>query len=174
MARRRQIRLVHRFVRLHFAENADVLVVIEQRIDRVENALRSGDRIFGFTDVRSFASQPENDIAGSEHVGDVHGTLGAIDRILSVVCRVGCVTAVDRMRIFPQTRGDEFGEQPFVGQEFFDFRNAVAGLVHRPFGRNYVVIVKLHAIEAELFVFAQLDRKVDIWTNRWTKRVCPG
>ena len=63
VADRRQVGLVHRLVGLRLDDDADVLVVLEQRVDaRRADAAYGVDRVLGLADVRALAGQPEDDV----------------------------------------------------------------------------------------------------------------
>src|SRR6185437_5223709 len=83
VAGRRHVRLIHRLIRLHLTENANVRIVRQQGVDRLQNALVGGMGVFRFADVGALASQPQNDVSAVERVGDVNGALRALDGVLA-------------------------------------------------------------------------------------------
>src|SRR6266481_6130097 len=103
----RQVGLVHGLVRLGLAEYPDLLVLLENDIPGVDNPSDGRLGVLGLADVRALARQPENIVLASDLAGKVDASLGPINRIFSIGGVVRGERAIDRPRIFPQSRGDD-------------------------------------------------------------------
>ena len=149
-------------------------IVGQQLVDGVEDALGRPDRVLGFADVGSLAGQPQNDVAAAHAAGDVHGALRPVDGVLAFGRAVGGVAAVDGAGMLPEARGQELAEQALVVEYLLNLGDAALRFSGREFGGDYVVVVELHAVEAELLVFADLGREGDLGANRRAERVGAG
>ena len=145
------IGLVGRLIRLRLDPDLDVLIVVEHRVDRLEEALVGQLGILGFADVRPFAGEPEHDGLGADGVGDVDALLGAIPGVGAIGGAVGSVGAVDGLVGEPQTRGDELRREALVGEHRFYLGGLLLDLIRLQVihARHDVVVMELHALEAE-------------------------
>ena len=84
MADGRQIGLVHRLVGLGLAEDADLLVVLEDRVPGVDDPGDGRLGVLGLADVRPLAGQPEDVVLAADLAGDVDAPLGAVEGVLAV------------------------------------------------------------------------------------------
>ena len=143
--------LVGRLIRLRLDPDFDVLVVVEHRVDRLEEALVGQLGILGFADVGAFAGEPEHDGLGADGVGDVDALLGAIPGVGSVAGAIGRVGAVDGLVGEPQARGDELRGQALVGEHRLHLGGLLLYLVRLQVihTRDDVVVMELHAFETE-------------------------
>src|SRR5262249_21263132 len=83
--------------------------------------------------------------------------------------------AVDGLRVFPEARGHELGEQALAVEDLLQLRGAL--LERRRVlvdVRHGVVVVKLHAVEAEFPVLAQLGGEGDLLADLGAERVAAG
>ena len=92
--------------------------------DRVhERRSISGDRGLGalrLAGVGPLAGEPEDVILAVQLAGDVDGPLRPVEGVLAVGGSVRGEGAVDRVRVFPEPRGDELDEQPFAVEDLLD------------------------------------------------------
>ena len=101
-------------------------------------------------------------IGAADGVGDVDGPLGALDGVFAIAGAVGGEAAVDRLGMLPQARGDELAEEPLAVEHLLDLGDPFHRLREIEVGRHDVVIVELHAVEAELLVFLDLGGELHI------------
>src|ERR1700677_733025 len=76
--------------------------------------------------------------------------------------------------MLPEARGDELAEEPLPFQHLADADGLPFRLLGSQVEWNGVVVVKLHAVEAELLVFANLGREGHLFANRRTERIAAG
>ena len=159
MADGRQIGLVHRLVGLGLAQDADLLVVLEDRVPGVDDPGDGRLGVLGLADVGAFAGQPEDVVLAADLAGDVDAPLGAVEGVLAVGGVVGGEAAVDRSRIFPEPRGDDLDEEPLAVEDLLDLGDALLRAGPVEVGRHDVVVVELDGVEAELLVGLELARR---------------
>src|SRR5262249_27092461 len=75
------------------------------------------------------------------------------------------------LRMLPQARRDELAEQALAFEDFLDLRSASEGFGRRQVGLDNIIVVELHAVEAEVLVLAALGRKGDLLAHRRPKGV---
>ena len=73
--------------------------------------------------------------------------------------------------MFPKPRGDKLAEEPFVSEHLLDLGDPLHRLRVVEIGRHDVVIVKLHAIKAELLVLANLGGKLHVLADLGAERI---
>src|SRR5262245_15308163 len=166
MAHGRTISLIHRLVWLHLPQNADVAIVLEHRIDGIDDTADRRDRILRFADVGSLPRQPQHHVAAAQRVGDVDRSLGSLNSVLALPRAVGWVAAVDGPRIFPEAWRDELAKEPFAIEPLLDLADAAHGFGRPEIGRHDIVVMKLHAVEAEFLVFPDLGGEGNVAAHR--------
>ena len=132
-------------------------IVLQHRVDRVDQIAMGVERIFRLADVRALAGQPEDDQFRAQRVGDVDRPLRAVDGPAAALRIVRREAAVDAVGMFPKPGRDELGHQPFAVEHLLDLRGLLDDLGRRQVFqvRHGVVVVELDAVEAELLVHLQ-------------------
>ena len=102
------IGMVHRLVRLGLDGETDAFVVREHFVERFDEQVDAAAAVFGFAQISSFASEPENENIGAQIVGDIDGTQGAFDGIFAAFRIVAGVGAIDRHGAEPEAGRDHF------------------------------------------------------------------
>src|SRR5207244_1364297 len=109
----------------------------------------------------------------THEVGDVHRPLRALDGVLALGGAVGGVAAVDGARVLPEPRGDELAEESLAFEHLLYLLCPLLGASGVEVGPAHVVVVELHAVEAELLVLADLGGELDLAAHRRPERVGP-
>ena len=86
---------VHRFVGLRFDGDADVLVVGQHLVDRLDQVIDAFARVLGFAEVGALAGEPEHDEIGVHRLGDVDAAERTVDGVFAALGIVAGVGAVD-------------------------------------------------------------------------------
>ncbi len=155
--------LVHRLVGFRLDGDFDFPVVVEYVIQRVGEPLDGELAILRFADVRAFAGEPENGELCFERVADIDGSPCAVFGILSAGRVVGGKCAVDGLRVFPEPRRGELGDEAFVVEHLLDLSGLLDNLVgaHIVHAGHGVVVVELDTVETEFFVFLKFLGEFD-------------
>ena len=170
----RQVRLVHRLVGLGLAEDADLLVVLEDRVPGVDDPADGRLGVLGLADVGALAGQPEDVVLAADLAGDVDAPLGAVEGVLAVGGVVRGEGAVDRPRIFPEPGGDDLDEQALAVEDLLDLGDPLERARPVEVGRDDVVVVELDGVEAELLVRLELAGELHLLADRRAERVGAG
>src|SRR5207248_8235457 len=97
-----------------------------------------------------------------------------LDRVATLGRAVGRVAAVDGLGVLPQPGRDEFAEQALAVEQFLDLGSAALAARRVKVGLDHVVVVELHAVEAELLVLAHLGGEGDLLARRRAERIGAG
>ena len=170
----RQIRLVHRLVRLGLAQDADLLVVLEDRVPGVDDPGDGRPGALGLADVGALAGQPEDVVLAADLAGDVGAALGAVEGVLPIGRVVRGERAVDGPRVFPEPGGDDLDEQALAVEDLLDLGDPLERARPVEVGRDDVVVVELDAVEAQLLVRLELAGVLHLLADRRPERVGPG
>ena len=130
------------------------------------------DRVFRLADVGAFARQPEHDVAAAERVGDVDGSLRALDGVAGARTALLDVNAPSIVLGCSHSRGATNSQNRPSPSSIFLTRAAAFWSGGRVLVdlRHDVVVVELHAVEAELLVFAHLGGEGHFLADLGTER----
>ncbi len=150
--------VVHRLVGLGLDGDADLPVVGQHLVQRLDQQLDAAPAVLGFAQVGAFARQPEDDQVRVEITGDVNASQRAVDGVLPALRVVARVGAVNGLRAEPKPRGDHLGRHAGVVELLLELLCFLAqlrvGLAVNV--RHRVVVMKHHGVEAKLLELVEL------------------
>ena len=109
-----QVGVIHGLIGLGLDGQPDLLVVLEHRIESLDQQFGGARSRLGFAQVGAFAGQPQHQDVGAQFVGDVDALSGTIDGVAAQLRIVAGVATVDGLRSEPQAGGDHLGHDALV------------------------------------------------------------